>query len=249
MWCIWISRRHLTRCHMKGYCTRMEQSEIDVVAATENVLSMYRDMEIEEKLAFYNSWCENYDQQMTVMEYEAPRFGVETLDSVYPEDRGSALVLDVPCGTGQVAEGLQKVGFKNIHGIDGNEGMLKTAESKGLYQRLTQWMITADKPLPLKAGTYDLVTIVGGLVQQHLPWDILPEILRVTKPGGLICFTLPTIKCDYRNKVLASVHELVCKGQWEKIVEQHVEQWQKAILPTHITEEYVDGLVAVYRKK
>ncbi|XP_038676200.1 methyltransferase-like protein 27 isoform X1 [Scyliorhinus canicula] len=136
-----------------------------------------------EKEVNYDTCAENYEMCMSVMDYQAPRFSVETVDSVYLGDREDALVLDVPCGTGLVADGLQKLGFKNFHGIDGSEGMLKIAESKGLYQRLTHWILTSDKPLPIEPGSYDLVTIVSGLAQQHLPWDILPEMLRVTKPG------------------------------------------------------------------
>ncbi|XP_067863897.1 methyltransferase-like protein 27 isoform X2 [Heptranchias perlo] len=186
---------------------------------------------------------------MSVMDYQAPRFGVETVDSVYLEHRDSALVLDVPCGTGLVAEGLQKLGFKNIHGIDGSEEMLKLAESNGMYQSLIHCLVTADKPLPVKAGTYDLVTVVGGIAQQHLPWSILPELLRVTKSGGLICFTMRAEESEHRSKLLASVQELVSKGLWEKVVERYVEKWQKEMLPTQVATEYVDGVVAVYRKK
>ncbi|XP_067863894.1 methyltransferase-like protein 27 isoform X1 [Heptranchias perlo] len=227
----------------------MEKSGIDVAAATKNLLTLYKDMATEEKVMFYDSWAKNYEQHMSVMDYQAPRFGVETVDSVYLEHRDSALVLDVPCGTGLVAEGLQKLGFKNIHGIDGSEEMLKLAESNGMYQSLIHCLVTADKPLPVKAGTYDLVTVVGGIAQQHLPWSILPELLRVTKSGGLICFTMRAEESEHRSKLLASVQELVSKGLWEKVVERYVEKWQKEMLPTQVATEYVDGVVAVYRKK
>ncbi|XP_038676201.1 methyltransferase-like protein 27 isoform X2 [Scyliorhinus canicula] len=103
-----------------------------------------------EKEVNYDTCAENYEMCMSVMDYQAPRFSVETVDSVYLGDREDALVLDVPCGTGLVADGLQKLGFKNFHGIDGSEGMLKIAESKGLYQRLTHWILTSDKPLPIE---------------------------------------------------------------------------------------------------
>ncbi|XP_078402958.1 methyltransferase-like protein 27 isoform X1 [Cetorhinus maximus] len=227
----------------------MDKSEIDVAAATTNLLTLYSEMETEENVKFYNSWAQDYEQHMSVMGYQAPRFGVETVDSAYLGNRESALVLDVPCGTGLVAEGLQKVGFKNFHGIDGSERMLKIAESKGLYQSLTHWMVTADNPLPIESGSYDLVTVVGGLAQQHLPWDILPEMLRVTKSGGCICFTLRAEESDHRCKLLASIQEFVNKGLWEKVVERYVDKWQKEMLPTGVAEEYVDGVVGVYRKK
>ncbi|XP_051890892.1 methyltransferase-like protein 27 isoform X2 [Pristis pectinata] len=227
----------------------MNESGIDVAAATKNLLTLYSDMNTEEKVGFYNSWAEDYEKYMSVMEYNAPKFSVETIASVYSEDRSSALVLDVPCGTGMVAEGLQKLGFKNFHGMDGSEKMLKISESKGLYQKLTHCLVTGEKQLPIQEGTYDLVMIVGGLARQHLPWDILPEMLRVTKTGGLICFTLRAEESDHRSKLLASVQELLKKGLWEEVVERYVEKWQKDMLPTGLAEEYTDGTVAVYRKK
>ncbi|XP_060701490.1 methyltransferase-like protein 27 isoform X1 [Hemiscyllium ocellatum] len=225
----------------------MEKPEIDVVNA--NLLTLYSNMETKEKVNFYDSWAQDYEQHMNVMEYQAPRFSVETLDAVYVGDRDSALVLDVPCGTGLVAETLQKLGFKHFHGIEGSKQMLKIAESKGLYQRLTHHMVTADHPLPAQTDSYDLVMIVGGLAQQHLPWEILPEMLRVTKSDGFICFTLRAEESDHRRNLLTSIQELVNKGIWEKVVERYVEKWQRDMLPTGLAEEYADGIVTVYRKK
>ncbi|XP_072335939.1 methyltransferase-like protein 27 isoform X2 [Scyliorhinus torazame] len=227
----------------------MENSGIDVAAATKNLITLYGKMEVEEQVNFYDSWADDYEQHISVMGYQAPRFGVETVDSVYLGDRENALVLDVPCGTGLVADGLQKLGFKNFHGIDGSERMLKIAESKGLYQSLTRWILTSDEPLPIEPGSYDLVIVVGGLAQQHLPWDILPEMLRVTKPGGFICFTLRAEETDHRRKLLASIQELVNTGLWEKVVERNVENWQKKVVNTGVTEQYHGGIVAVYKKK
>ncbi|XP_078098544.1 methyltransferase-like protein 27 isoform X3 [Mustelus asterias] len=219
-----------------------------MAAAIKNLKTSYSNLETDERVKFYDSWAQDYEQHMSVMDYQAPRFGVGTVDSVYVGDRENALVLDVPCGTGLVADGLHELGFKNFHGIDGSDRMLKIAESKGLYQRLTSWILTSDRPLPIEPGSYDLVMIVGGLAQQHLPCDILPEMLRVTKTGGFICFTLRAEESDHRSKLLASIQELVSKGLWEKVVERHVQKWQKEILKTGLTEEYVDGVAAVYRK-
>ncbi|GCB60715.1 hypothetical protein scyTo_0014216 [Scyliorhinus torazame] len=134
-----------------SFAIEMENSGIDVAAATKNLITLYEQMEAEKEVT-YGIWAENYEKHMSVMGYQAPRLGVETVDSVYLGDRENALVLDVPCGTGLVADGLQKLGFKNFHGIDGSEQMLKIAESKGLYQRLTCWILTSDKPLLIETG-------------------------------------------------------------------------------------------------
>ncbi|XP_078276974.1 methyltransferase-like protein 27 isoform X1 [Rhinoraja longicauda] len=227
----------------------MNKDGVNVAAATKNLLTLYSDMDTEEKVNFYNSWAENYEKHMSVMDYQAPSHGVETINSVYSEDRSSALVFDVPCGTGMVADLMQKLGFKNFHGMDGSEEMLKISESKGMYQKLMHCLITADKQLPVKEGTYDVVMVVGGIAQQHLPWEILPELLRITKTGGLICVALRAEESDHRSKLLASIQELLKKGLWEEVVKQHIEKWQKDMLLTGVSEEYADGNVSVYRKK
>lgn len=232
-----------------GIEPRMNKAGINVVAANKNLLLMYSDMDTEEKVNFYNSWAENYEKHMSVMDYQAPSHGVETIDSVYSDDRSSALVFDVPCGTGKVAELMQKLGFKNFHGIDGSEEMLKISKSKGLYQKLMHCLITGDKQLPVKEGTYDVVMVVGGIAQQHLPWEILPELLRITKTGGLICLTMKTEVSDHRNKLLASIQEFLKKGLWEEIVKRRIEKWQKDMLLTGVSEEYADGIVYILRKK
>ncbi|XP_078251288.1 methyltransferase-like protein 27 isoform X2 [Rhinoraja longicauda] len=227
----------------------MNKDGVNVAAATKNLLTMYSEMDTEEKVNFYNSWAENYEKHMSVMDYQAPSHGVETINSVYSEDRSSALVFDVPCGTGMVADLMQKLGFKNFHGMDGSEEMLKISESKGMYQKLMHCLITADKQLPVKEGTYDVVMVVGGISQRHLPWEILPELLRITKTGGLICVTWRAEESDHRSKLLASIQELLKTGLWEEVVKQYIEKWQKDMLLTGVSEEYIDGTVSVYRKK
>ncbi|XP_032898631.1 methyltransferase-like protein 27 isoform X1 [Amblyraja radiata] len=228
---------------------RMNKAGINVAAANKNLLLMFSDMDTEEKIDFYNSWSENYEKHMSVMDYQAPSHGVETIDSVYSDDRSSALVFDVPCGTGKVAELMQNLGFKNFHGMDGSEEMLKISKSKGLYQKLMHCLINGDKQLPVKEGTYDVVMVVGGIAQHHLPWEILPELLRITKTGGLICLTMKTEATDHRYKLLASIQEFLKKGLWEEIVKRRIEKWQKDMLLTGVSEEYADGMVYIFRKK
>ncbi|XP_078276967.1 methyltransferase-like protein 27 [Rhinoraja longicauda] len=227
----------------------MNKDGDDVAAATKSFLTLYSELSTGEKVDFYNSWAENYEKHTSVIGYQAPSLGVETLISVYTEDRSSALVFDVPCGTGMVAELMQKLGFKNFHGMDCSEEMLKISESKGMYQKLMHCLITADKQLPVKEGTYDVVMVVGGLSQPHLPWEILPELLRITKTGGLICVTMKADVSDHRSKLLASIQELLKKGLWEEVVKRYIEKWQKGMLLTGMSEEYIDGTVSVFRKK
>ncbi|XP_078251919.1 methyltransferase-like protein 27 isoform X2 [Rhinoraja longicauda] len=159
----------------------MNKDGVNVAAATKNLLTLYSDMDTEEKVNFYNSWAENYEKDVSVMDYQAPSLGVETLNSVYSEDRSSALVLDVPCGTGMVAELMQKLGFKNFHGMDGSEEMLKISESKGMYQKLMHCLITADKQLPVKEG--GLICVALRAEESDHRSKLLASIQELLKKG------------------------------------------------------------------
>ncbi|XP_078251282.1 methyltransferase-like protein 27 isoform X1 [Rhinoraja longicauda] len=194
----------------------MNKDGVNVAAATKNLLTMYSEMDTEEKVNFYNSWAENYEKHMSVMDYQAPSHGVETINSVYSEDRSSALVFDVPCGTGMVADLMQKLGFKNFHGMDGSEEMLKISESKGMYQKLMHCLITADKQLPVKEGTYDVVMVVGGISQRHLPWEILPELLRITKTDT----DIPSSE-SYRRAWEDELKQLIMQDIWDESLPHH----------------------------
>lgn len=54
---------------------------------------------------------------------------------------------------------------------------------------------------------------------------------------------------DHRSKLLASIQEILKKGLWEEVVKRHIEKWQKGMLLTGVSEEYVDGVVYIFRKK
>ncbi|XP_067863292.1 methyltransferase-like protein 27 [Heptranchias perlo] len=201
-----------------------------------SISSLYKTL-VGPHLEYYvQFWSAHMD--VALINYRAPIFAAETLDPVFPKERDSALVLDVACGTGMVAEQLQNVGFKNFHGIDGSEAMLKVADSKNLYQSLKKCLIVPDKPLPVSSDTYDLVIVVGALSSGHVSPDVLPELLRVTKPGAYLCLTAIENKgSNYMQQLLATMEELENKGLWTKVVEQQIDHWQKAVLETKLGSE------------
>ncbi|XP_072445592.1 methyltransferase-like protein 27 isoform X2 [Chiloscyllium punctatum] len=68
------------------------------------VLSAHKESTTEDKMSFYDSWSELYEQDMMILDYRAPVMVAESLAAVIHEDRDKALVLDVACGTGLVAK-------------------------------------------------------------------------------------------------------------------------------------------------
>ncbi|XP_078098546.1 methyltransferase-like protein 27 [Mustelus asterias] len=227
----------------------MAESGTDADHSIQNILTVYSIKDPEEKVKFYNSWAENYEKDLEVINYQAHTFAADILDPVFPRERDSTLVLDVACGTGKAAEQLQRLGFKNFHGIDGSEGMLKVAESKGLYQSLKRCLIVPDQQLPVPSDTYDLVIVTGALSCGLLSLDVLPELLRVAKPGAFLCLSAKDERdSEYMQELLVSMEDLEKKGLWIPVVKQKINHWQKVVVPTELSSEYIAGLVAIYKK-
>ncbi|XP_029468724.1 methyltransferase-like protein 27 isoform X5 [Rhinatrema bivittatum] len=116
----------------------------------ELISSAHEDNTVAEKLQFYDCWALEYEHDVEVLEYRAPRLAAECLASAFPADRDSQIILDVACGTGLVAVELYRHGFRIFHGMDGSEQMLQHARQKKLYQELKQSILGQE---PLAAPT------------------------------------------------------------------------------------------------
>lgn len=141
----------------------------------------------------YNKWAPTYEQGMAEVKYFGPKQLLEVFDEKLsagvPKD---AKILDVCAGTGGVGRGLAKLGYSDIHAIDGSEGMLAEAKKEGNYKSYTVLMFEPDTKLPYADGEFDCVVLAGVFAPGHLPIVALREVSRVTKVGGLIAF----ICCD-----------------------------------------------------
>ncbi|XP_062887213.1 methyltransferase-like protein 27 [Mobula hypostoma] len=215
------------------------------------VLAVHKMTAIKGTLSFYDTWHELYEQDMKLLDYQAPLLASMSLADVMPEDRDQALILDVACGTGLVAMQLQKLGFCNFHGLDGSERMLQLAQSKSIYQTLQKCIISTES-LPLSSDTYDAVLIVGALSEGQAPCTVAPELHRVTKPGGFVCMTTRRNVSNqlYNSQLQAVIEKMEQKGLWVKVIVQEIEQWEKAT-SVHETEQdstYIPGVIYIYQK-
>ena len=102
----------------------------------------------------------------------------------------SARVLDAGAGTGMVGEELARLGFRHITALDLSPGMLKTANEKSVYEELVVGEL--GKPLDFETGRFDAATCIGTLTIGHAPPESLDELVRVTKAGGAIVFSMRT---------------------------------------------------------
>ncbi|XP_031194027.1 methyltransferase-like protein 27 isoform X2 [Mastomys coucha] len=151
---------------------------------------------------------------------------------------------------------LQARGFLQVQGVDGSPEMLKQARARGLYHHLSLCTL-GQEPLPNPEGTFDAVIIVGALSEGQVPCSAIPELLRVTKPGGLVCLTTRTNTSNlpYKEALEATLDSLEQAGAWERLVTQPVDHWELATseqetgLGACANDGFISGIIYLYRKQ
>src|SRR5437588_11083835 len=94
--------------------------------------------------------------------------------------RSDARVLDLCCGTGDLALALSKAGNANVIGADFCHPMLVRAIEKGAPQ-----VLEADAlQLPFSDASFDLVTVAFGFRNLADYDGGLREMFRLLRPGG-----------------------------------------------------------------
>lgn len=96
-------------------------------------------------------------------------------------------VLDVATGTADLALALARAGVPEVHGLDLSAGMLEVAREKARKANLTVTLTQGDGvALPYPDGYFDVTTVVFGVRNFEDLDGGLAELVRVTRPGGLV---------------------------------------------------------------
>lgn len=162
----------------------------------------------------YDDWAGKYDSDLRELGYVAPREATAVLADMLAHRE--SLILDGGCGTGLVGHYLQQQGFKRLHGCDYSTEMLRGAGQTGYYQ----WLGVVDMTqlFPLESNSYDVSLCVGVLGPRLPAVPMIPELVRVVKPGGLL---LTVIREEwYEARLGAAVAELVEAGDVEVVREE-----------------------------
>ena len=137
--------------------------------------------------ARYEEWAPQYDRDLSEFEWTSPRIAVEMLTRYAPQE---AKILDVGAGTGLVGECLIDAGYRDLQAIDLSPGMLKVARQKNIYGNL--WQMILGERLSFASDTFDAVIGVGVFSTGHAPVHAFDELVRITRSGGHIVFSLKT---------------------------------------------------------
>lgn len=172
------------------------------------------------------------------IEYTGPAKCAEVACKYFPENRENVVVFDVAVGIGLTAIEMQKKGFRIFDGAEKSHWMLEKANATHIYRNLACKHITNQRTCS-RDDTYDLVTACGSC--ERLPYNFIIEMIRVTKPGGIICivnrrstiYELP----EYVENFFPLCDELETEGKWTKE--------EISTFPGFLMNE--DGIIIVYR--
>jgi len=180
-----------------------EQNKVQWVYSSRN------NQELAER---YDQWARDYDSDLKRdFEYQGPQRACELFVSYVPKE---ARILDAGAGTGQVGEALVELGYADLVAMDLSQGMLEEARQKNVYRELHQMVM--GEPLDFATDSFDAVVCVGTLTLGHAPASSLDELVRITRPGGYIVYTLrPDIYESHGFKEKQATLESA--GKWKLI--------------------------------
>ena len=191
------------------------------------------NQELEER---YDQWAKDYDQDLEQdFGWTGPKYASEFFARYVPKD---ARILDAGSGTGLVGMALSRLGYSDLAAMDISQGMLNEARKKNVYKDFYQMVM--GEPLDFASDLFDAVISVGVMTVGHAPANSLDELVRITRPGGHIVFTLrPDVYKDSGFKEKQA--DLESAGKWQLVEKSEDLQ----LLPTGEPDVYLQ--IWVYR--
>ena len=134
----------------------------------------------------YDQWAETYDQDVQNFGYRIPG-PLMGLFCRYVKP-GESPILDAGAGTGINGEALATLGYRPVTALDLSAGMLAKAEAKGVYGSYIQAALGGSLEFP--DNHFSAIVSGGTFTEGHAPASSFDELIRITKPGGKIVFTV-----------------------------------------------------------
>jgi 2-polyprenyl-6-hydroxyphenyl methylase / 3-demethylubiquinone-9 3-methyltransferase len=141
-------------------------------------------------------------------------------------------VLDVGCGGGLLSEQFAAEGC-NVVGLDQSAPTLEAATAHALASGLAiEYRQGNAQALPFQDTQFDVVCCCDVLEHVDSVQQVITEIARVLKPGGMVC--LDTINRTWLSKLLA----IKVAQDWPltRMVPRDVHVWEQFVTPQELTE-------------
>lgn len=187
----------------------------------------------------YDEWAKDYDQQIWGSGNPYIAIATGMVGRHIPDLDAS--ILDVGCGTGNMAQVLHQVGYDRIDGLDPSAGMLKIARQKSVYKNL--YALYLDTKVDLPDASYDAVIAAGVLTHGHAPPEALEGILRLTRQGGVIIFSLSMIAYE-EHGFEPRMRQMQESGEWQLLEQSKLFR----TYPFSARDAHIKHWVFAYRK-
>lgn len=109
-------------------------------------------------------------------------------------------ILDVGCGYGRTLHQLHQLGYRHLHGVDFAEKMIQRGKRNFPFLSL---QVMQGKKLPFPDASFDAVLLLAVLtcIPDNLAQkELLQEIQRILKPGGILYVNDFLLNDDARNE-------------------------------------------------
>ena len=150
-------------------------------------------------------------------------------------------ILDVGCGYGRTLNELYNCGYKKLYGVDFSGGMVE--KGLKLFPNLQIQKIEKGK-LPFSDNSFDSVILIAVLTciqDDQSQKELISEIIRILKPGGIIYINDYLINTDQRNVERYEKYLGVFKNYG-------VFELPEGALVRHHSEEYIFKLLEGFDK-
>ena len=140
----------------------------------------------EDSINLYKTWASTYDDDFAKQnDYRSP-IEIAKYFAKYSNNEDNP-ILDVGAGTGLIGECLN-LNSKEVDAIDISPEMLEIARAKNCYSKIIEADLT--KRLLINDNHYGAIVSAGTFTHGHVGPNVLDELLRVTRSGGLFVFTI-----------------------------------------------------------
>jgi len=146
----------------------------------------YQSRNVDELADYYDEWAADYESHMRNVGYMHPAMVSAMVGRHVPV--GAGTVLDAGAGTGILGEILTALGQTDLVGIDASPKMLDLAAGRGRYTELKRMFL--GQALEFDNDRFSAVVSAGVFTDGHAPLDGFDELVRVTRPGGRLVFSV-----------------------------------------------------------
>ena len=175
--------------------------------------------DLDELEVIYKNWAIDYEDDVIKLAGYVGHLITSDLLLTYLKNK-NAKVLDAGCGTGLVGEILYKNNFNHIEGVDFSQEMLDVANQKNIYQSLK--LVDLTKELDYEDNSFDAIVCAGTFTCGHVGPEALKEMVRITKEGGYICFTVRKQEWE-ASPYMQIINDIELSESWHKIVYETAE--------------------------